>query len=92
MSGYSLNFTLEPRLGAELECCDLLTCLDTAICGYPIEPGPDPEPKPEKPVYKLPDTGAVSENAAATWIAPAALGAAAAVIGSKLIKGEKTEA
>lgn len=79
---------------AEVECCDPLTCLDTAICGYPTEPGPDPkpEPKPETPIYQLPDTGAGSDSDAAKWIAPAALGAAAAVIGSKLIKGQTTDA
>jgi hypothetical protein len=77
---------------AEVGCCDALTCLDTTICGYPTEPGPDPdpEPKPIVPVYQLPDTGAGAASDAMTWVAPAALGAAAAVIGSKLIKGEQT--
>jgi hypothetical protein len=73
---------------AELACCDTLTCLDTAICGYPV----GPEPKPEIPVVKLPDTGAGTNSNGSEWLIPAALGAAAAAVAGRKLLSSNEEA
>ncbi|MCC6704281.1 MAG: hypothetical protein IT334_05335 [Thermomicrobiales bacterium] len=70
----------------ELDCCQDSVCLDTGICGT----RPDEPPPPPPPVTTLPDTGAGQNGQGAEWLIPTALGAAAAaVVGGKLLKGEK---
>ncbi|MCC6704280.1 MAG: hypothetical protein IT334_05330 [Thermomicrobiales bacterium] len=82
------------------DCCGDLVCIraedERYVCGYPPEEPEEPtdpgEPaKPEVPVTQLPDTGAGQNGQGAEWLIPTALGAAAAaVVGGKLLKGERS--
>lgn len=71
-------------------CCAGLICGDNYVCVESSDP-PAPNPEPKPPVTKLPDTGAGENGQGGEWLIPTALGAAAAaVVGGKLLKGERS--